>query len=371
MNKCFIVSHVETEILNADSGNLSGSNISFYLGKVTSKFYLTELLNLRPNKLNKKTKISSNINKDFKVIGLGSGPSLLPMRFKSKILRRNVIKYILKNYEPGDKVIFYHSLSLLKYYKKIINKIGTDNCVLLIAEFYSDAPYYNYDKRTEISYVSIFKKYIFMSEGIKTQIQKKVPNLSYVYLFGHYNIPDTNNLNKLNSNLDGKIHLVYAGTPSKLKAGMDNAIDLCESMDGKCTLHLFTRLTEDLKSKLKQSPNTIYEGYVSHAVLMKRISDFDIGLATQNPDLPFNNSSFPSKIVTYLAQGLSVISSKSVSVMNSPLSKYVYFYDIGDVESISRAVNDAYTNQNRNANRKKIQDLNTEFINDLRKLLLK
>ncbi len=58
-----------------------------------------------------------------------------------------------------------------------------------------------------------------------------------------------------------------------------------------------------------------------------------IGLSTQNPYEPFNNSSFPSKVLVYMANGLRVVSVYSMyklivahlnNVMNIPFSSIAF-----------------------------------------------
>ena len=104
--------------------------------------------------------------------------------------------------------------------------------------------------------------------------------------------------------------------------------------------------------------NVLYEGYIGEDELNKTLLNYDIGLATQNPYLPFNNSSFPSKIVNYLSCGLNVVSSKSESVIESPFNDTLYYYDEDDTgENCAKAIIEASSHLNHKNNQKTIQTL--------------
>ena len=72
------------------------------------------------------------------------------------------------------------------------------------------------------------------------------------------------------------------------------------------------------------------------------MSKCDIGLATQKNG-GFSNTSFPSKILTYLGCGLKVVSPPIDAVKLSPASDFVYTYEEFDGKSIAEAVVKAYS----------------------------
>ena len=57
------------------------------------------------------------------------------------------------------------------------------------------------------------------------------------------------------------------------------------------------------------------------------IQSCDIGLSTQNPDAAFNATSFPSKILSYMANGLRVVSIRIPAIERSAVGNEVMFYN--------------------------------------------
>jgi len=367
MNKCFIVCNVSNKQSEYVISSTAGSNISFYLASATSKCYETEIINIgAPKKCERRKKNAFFKCDGFSIAEFPSGLPFLPSRFRAKIMLKKAIKYILKNHCKGDKILIYHSISFSRYYKKILKKSGLKDVILLVAEIYSDVGNIKYNRKREIKNASCFEKYIFMSKGIYEIFHSANPSLKSIFLYGAYKIRfDAKDVTQTDSKT---IHLVYAGTASKVKGGLFNAIDACDLFGNNCILHIYSALTTELKQKLELSRNAVYEGYFSDDSLYTKMQRFDIGLATQNPYLRFNSSSFPSKIVNYLACGLSVVSTKSSSVIDSPFSGIVNFYDIGDKDSLKNAIASAYKNRNKKQNISLISKFDKTFNKELEEL---
>lgn len=367
MNTCFVLCNVS----NGQSGyvvsGFAGSNLSKYLARSLSSSYRVELVNVgAPSKRVCKKEISHYEENHYSIAEFPSGNVLMPIRFRSKIMIKNAVKYILRSFKKGDKIVVYHSLSFSDYYKKIVKQAGAENCAILVAEIYSDVGNIRYKREKEIAKASVFRKFVFMSGGIRKSFEH-LRKKAFIYLYGAYNVRVILKRDVADSRLP--IHLVYAGTPSLIKGGLMNAIKACESMDGKCVLHVYSSLTKELKTEISKYRYTRYEGYFEENDLFSEIQEFDIGLATQDPMAKFNSSSFPSKIVNYLACGLSVVSTKSESVIKSPFANVVRFYDVDNPSSFAEAVRFLITQRSKEENVKMISKMNDEFTKAIKGLL--
>ena len=91
-----------------------------------------------------------------------------------------------------------------------------------------------------------------------------------------------------------------------------------------------------------------------------------IGLSTQIPEGEYNDTSFPSKVLTYMSNGLSVVSIKIPVLLNSAVGEHLSFYSIPNGQEIAASIINAdLTNDNRSV----CDALNISFHNNIKSLL--
>jgi len=111
-----------------------------------------------------------------------------------------------------------------------------------------------------------------------------------------------------------------------------------------------------------------YEGVLSGDDYIRFLQRCDIGLSTQNPEAEFNDTSFPSKILSYLSNGLRVVTVKIPVVEMSAIGDLCTYYEKQDPKEIADAI--LYAGRERDVDcRKRIRDLSVEFENEILKLL--
>ena len=81
-----------------------------------------------------------------------------------------------------------------------------------------------------------------------------------------------------------------------------------------------------------------YDGVLTGEKFSQFLQSCQIGLSTQNPNGAFNDTSFPSKILTYLCNGLKVVSVRIPAVERSAISGAVTFYEEQTPEAIADAI---------------------------------
>lgn len=286
---------------------------------------------------------TTQINKNAKLI---LPPTFGSNGFISRFLSRLLIQlwlfwYLLIHTKRGEKVVFYHSLSIMTTIK-LLTLLKKIKPILEFREIYSDInPVSASAKRREHSFHTCAYAYIFPSEALKNLLQ--IGDKPYVLAPGSYTVYSES---KKTFN-DGKIHLVYAGNLRKDKGGAFVAVECAQQLDDRYVIHILGRENENVIKELcayiklaeekSEIAKIIYEGYKRGKELYEFLAKCDIGLAVQKPGA-FNNSSFPSKILIYLGCGLSVITPNIDAVKLSPISSLVTMYDGDDISTLASAI---------------------------------
>lgn len=289
-----------------------------------------------------------------------------------KLYDKKIRKYLKQNVKKDDIIVVYHSLAnmkLVKYIKKDI----TDKIVYEVEEIYGDVIN---DEKTKTKELKAFKNassYIFSNDYLNSIINTK--QLPYVTCYGTYEIP-TLYKESFNDNL---IHCLYAGTLAQNKGAL-NAINVAKYLPNNYLIHILGFGSEkdiaDIKNAVNEVNNSygttkvIYEGLKLNEEYLKFIQKCQIGLCTQNIDAAFNTTSFPSKILSYMSNGLEVVGVNIAAIKNSKVGQYIQFYNVPDEKEIANAILNINLN-NKTNNVDVVKELDKEFKEDLKDMLVK
>jgi len=269
-----------------------------------------------------------------------------------------------------DTVIVYHSPFIMGVVK-IAKRLKGFTLIQEIREIYGDIwKSGNRLKKKEFKYFSIADKYIFATAQLDNLINVKKKRS--VLAPGIYK----NERIIVEKFSDGKIHLVYAGNLNKAKGGAGVAIDIARKLSDKYVMHVLGGGTPqqiaEFQAELSQVNSTceiVYEGIKRGDDFLMFLQKCHIGLSTQRLDGNFNATSFPSKILTYMANGLVVVSSKIEAVYNSPIGDSIYYYDGADIEKISALIEKIDLDKAKSyAN--KLDELNAQLKSDFSMLII-
>lgn len=299
--------------------------------------------------------------------------------YKTKIGRKLLKLYIrlqllvfFSKRNKDDVVIIYHDIYLLyflnKYKKKRKFKI-----IYEVEEIYSHA--WNQTSKKieyEVSSLRYADGYVFVTESLNKYINKD--NKPYVVASGSYtSIP------KINKKFDdGLFHCVYAGTFDTTKAGVTFAIAAAKYLNKDYKMHILgfgtNKQIEHVKQLIKQNNNDSkciisYDGCLNGDDYNSLLQSCHIGLSTQDPNALFNKSSFSSKIMVYLANGLNVVSIYTDEIASFRGADAIDFYYNNQPQDIANAI--IKSSKKLIDGRKIIDDLNASFIEDFKKLLSK
>lgn len=289
-----------------------------------------------------------------------------------KLYDKKIRKYLKQNVKKEDIIVVYHSLANMKLVK-YIKKNVTDKIVYEVEEIYGDVIN---DEKAKIKELKAFKNassYIFSNDYLNTIINTK--QLPYVTCYGTYEIP-TLYKESFNDNL---IHCLYAGTLAQNKGAL-NAINAAKYLPNNYLIHILGFGSEkdiaDIKNAVNEVNNSygttkvIYEGLKLNEEYLKFIQKCQIGLCTQNIDAAFNTTSFPSKILSYMSNGLEVVGVNIAAIKNSKVGQYIQFYNVPDEKEIANVILNINLNAKSN-NVDVVKELDKEFKEDLKAMLVK
>ena len=177
--------------------------------------------------------------------------------------------------------------------------------------------------------------------------------------------------------VDDKIHVVYAGTFNPTKGGAAAAVAAAEFLSDKYHVHIIGFGSEQEKdSVIKQINETkkrtaceiTFDGLKLGEEYTLFLQKCDIGLSLQNPDSVYNETSFPSKVVSYLSNGLRVVSIRIKALETSAVDGIITYYDCQDPKEIAKAImkikiDDSYDS------RSLITKLNNETCISIKKMI--
>ena len=254
-----------------------------------------------------------------------------------------LLKFVCEHLQDGDTLIAYHSLGLMKLLRKIKRRKKI-TLVMQVAEIYSDVDGTEKQRKNEIKFLKEADRYIFSSVPLCELINDS--NKPYAICMGTYDsAPQVASCFD-----DGKCHIVYAGTFNPIKGGVFNAIDAAEHLDENYHLHLLgggeekllkVVIKKMLQMSVKTSCEITYDGYLQGEEYLKFLQSCHIGLSTQNAQAAYSDTSFPSKVLVYFANGLRVVSSGALPLKKSSIKSEIFFYEGSDPSEIARAVKTA------------------------------
>lgn len=276
--------------------------------------------------------------------------------------------YLLLHCGKKDVIIVYHSLGyfdIIRWAKKL----KRFKLILEVEEIYSDvsqmSPYW---RNLEFKMFGIADAFIFSNDFLDAKINVK--NKQSTVIYGTYQV-EPKRVEKFN---DGKIHVVYAGTFDSNKGGAQTAILATEFLPENYHIHICgfgtPRDIDNVKILIKdyqqKSKATItYDGFKKGLDFIDFLQSCHIGLSTQKPEGDYNNTSFPSKILTYMANGLAVVSIRIPVLEKTAITDAIAFYDEPLGPSLAMAIQQVLLVDNR----KLVNKLNDKFIDNIKLIL--
>lgn len=275
--------------------------------------------------------------------------------------------WILLHVKKDEEIVVYHSLGYVNLLL-LAKKIKRFRIIGEIEEIYQDVSSYPISKcRAEYAFIEKCEKYIFPTSLLNDKLNNK--GKPFLLIHGTYQVePDRGGYFD-----DGKIHVVYAGTFDPNKGAAAAAAAAAAFLPENYHLHILgfgnKRDTEAILKVIKDTtriaPCTLtYDGLLKGEEYIRFIQKCQIGLSTQNPDAAFNATSFPSKILSYMANGLRVVSIRIKAIEESSVGQEISYYDCQTPEEIAKAIVRVDLSESYDS-RETIEDLNRSFSSQL------
>lgn len=279
-----------------------------------------------------------------------------------------LLGYMLLFVRREDTVCVYHSMGYLGL-MALIRKVKKFRYILEVEELYQyiDANRSGYKKKEE----RVFSEpdaFIFSNRLIAEEVN--LPARPAVVVNGVYR-----NRRRLTLKKESRVvRLVYAGSLEPQK-GIGKILDIAACLDEGYELRIIgTGTTEDIREVtdrvrcLNQSGKKVfYDGIRTGRKYREYLQKCDIGLCIQDQTDIFNRYGFPSKVVSYLSNGLDVITNGLIQIKTSELAGYVNIVESDEAETIAVYINEKRY-QKRNAEAV-VRSLDLAFHAELEKLI--
>lgn len=270
-----------------------------------------------------------------------------------------------------EVTIVYHSL-MHAVELCVAKRLCGFKLILELEEIYQDVvPCGRFKAYWERKVIEVADGYILATEALSKVIPQGKP---YIVVNGTYHAEPDRHV----SFNDKKIHCVYAGTFDPTKGGAAAAA-AAEFLPEKYHVHILGFGTEEQENQLQELIATVqkktkctltYDGLKSGEEYIQFLQKCHIGLCTQMPDAKYTETSFPSKVLVYLANGLRVLSVRIPAVENSAVGGVLYYYDNQSPQEIANAIMDIPMEENYNS-RQLLDQLDKDCENNLKRLMEK
>lgn len=360
--------------------SLAARNKMTYIANTISKFEPVEIIS--PSVVTGRVSDCGRVEEISDRVTLRLFPSLgrkntIIGKIGTQLTKFSFLFYLVTHIQKGETVIAYHSLAYCKalYYLK---KVKSIRLILEVEELYGDVTGNDRDKNRELRLAKQADGYIFPTHLLSQLINtEKKPE---VIIHGTYQVePDRKcNVFKDNSQTEKNdiIHVVYAGTLDPRKGGAVAAA-AAEFLPDNYFIHILgfgsDREIQNMKDQIadiasRSKAKVSYDGLLSGEDYIRFIQSCDIGLSTQNPDAAFNATSFPSKILSYMANGLRVVSIRIPAIEQSDVGDLLFYYDLQSPQEVAKAICSVDLSK-KNINRECILELDNLFSKVLQKMI--
>lgn len=279
--------------------------------------------------------------------------------------------WCLFNIKKGETILVYHSLGYDSTFIKL-KRLKKFTLIGDIEEIYQDVhKQTKWRSLNEYKFINVCDKFLFPNTLLNNRLNGS--NRPHIVVHGIYK----NEVRIVDRFDDGDIHLLYSGTFDPVKGGVIAAIEMIKYLPKGYHLHITGfgshEQVENVRTAIlnladKSNCKVSYHGFLPLEDIKKLMQQCHIGLCTQDPNTLLNLTSFPSKILNYMANGLAVVSGRNAAIEESYVGDIVYYYDKQEPEEIAKAILDVIPN--RASCQERLKKLDIDFEQDLASFLV-
>lgn len=294
---------------------------------------------------------------------------LRALRFISA--RVMLFSFLIRSCGRGEQVIVYHTTPM-QTVVWAARRLKGFRLILEVEEIFQDVrPLGLWSRFFEFAVFRAADSYILSTESLSPRVNSQ--NKPFVAVHGTYRIEPTRG----NAFKDGRIHVIYAGTLATQKKGAAAAVEAARHLDSRYRVHIIgfgsAEDVEALQRRIfdvnaRTTCVVSYDGVLQGEEYITFLQKCDIGVALQDVDSSFNASSFPSKILSYLSNGLVVVSTRIPTVEHSGVGSAITFCDSNHPDEVARAIQSVDLAAHP-CGHKVLADLDQRFRRELPKVL--
>ncbi len=278
--------------------------------------------------------------------------------------------WFLFNVKRGETVIVYHSLGYCRLLA-LLRRLTGCRIVGEIEEIYQDvSPQKPSVCKAEHAFAECCAGYIFPTNLLDMKLNPH--GKPCVLVHGIYSVEPSRNVRWD----DDDMHVVYAGTFDPNKGGAVAAATAAAYLPKGYHVHICGFGSENEEKSIVETIGRVnarteatvtFDGLLRGEDFIVFLQKCHIGLSTQNPDAAFNATSFPSKILTYLSNGLQVVSIRIPAIEQSAVADCVFFYDRQEPKEIAKAIVAASVKQTDS--KQQLREADKKFGEELKNLM--
>ena len=351
-----------------DNSPAADSKIDYIIGALNRCGYAVDHISLASSACNKFIPAYKEIkeNNTLKYFASLGSKNFFIRKLNTLFIKVQFFLWCLFQVKRNEQVIVYHSLGYDAIFVRLF-KLKHIRIIGEIEEIYQDV----HKQRkalalNEYKFIKVCDKFIFPTSLLNEKLNEhKKP---FVIVHGIYDIEPSLTA-KFN---DGKVHIVYGGTLDPKKGG-SAAAAAAEFLPENFHVHIcgfgnpkqIKSIIADISSHSKAQ--VTFEGELKGEDYKKFIQKCHVGLSTQDPNAAFNATSFPSKILVYLSNGLKVVSIRIPAIEQSAVADCLFFYNEQTSQKIAEAVIEAVKNDKDGRN--VLKKLDQSFVLNLKNIL--
>lgn len=280
--------------------------------------------------------------------------------------------YLCRHVRKNDVVMLYHVPVLAPAITASLKKVGY-KFILELEEIYAKVwKMSKTEQKSEETLISLCNgNAIVVSEALKEKVgfdHALVSYGSYKVYSGpiHRTAPE-----------DGKIRLVFSGGIEKTRGGAFIALDVIRKLPERYSLTISGSIDTNIKNEFIQMIQQInvekgyqcvkYVGLLPQEQFDELLLNADIALNLQREG-EYGGFLFPSKILTYLAYELPVVTTPGESVCKSSLKDILFITSDYKVETIIQTI-EAVNFSKQSNYRQTLKEMDAEFKKALRELI--
>lgn len=305
--------------------------------------------------------------------GASSGYKSNILRSLTKIRSRLwLVKYLLKNTKNNEVILCWDSPVLYEPLL-IFRKLNRKNVKVLYfaSEIFQEVLQLGrIKKKMEWKLFNDADMLLVSTKKLEKRIN--TTGKQTVVLHGTYRLT-----NEYNGKFDdGMVHVVYAGIINATK-GSGKAVEIASYLPSNYHINIIGYGKKEdidiLKESIARSNSAnlckiTYDGTLSGEEYNRYLQKCDIGICSQDSNATYNESSFPSKILSYLSNGLRVVSINLNVVHDSEIGEVLYYTESDLAKDFAKTIMNIDLSMTYNS-RKVIEKLDKKFIIELSDLL--